>query len=467
MAGSSWKNNPNWKEEAKEKEAKLHELIHDIGVNYTNDPEQIAEMLAFSSKFYHYSPNNIKLIMQQNPGAVYVQSFAAWKKMDAHVKKGEHGAQILVPVTITYLHVAEDEWVQLSFATEEQRLKYNAGLIEAKTKIAFKIGTVFDIAQTDYPKEKYPEIFSMGYKSSEHEAIVNGLIDFCNVMGCPVYTRSTQSIGLRGYYSPTDKIIVLNDLLEDNMRLSTLTHEMGHFLCNHGNRDISSVQMEFEADCVSIIMQSYFNTELTDSRKRHLSDHYSKFTAELRENNPNITQDEIIKELDGVLDDSLKIFKEHIPNIERYVDEAIEKSKYIDDYQSDTALDPAVSYDVIECSEYPLMGDIYTGIETIEEAVMTYESLDETKKQMGPSINLRLSFEGDDHLISMPVLVGKSVDLASVAMFDDAKNYYSVGTEIKKAIDYIKDNTNYNVFGNEELLESFNSASMQHSYAVR
>jgi hypothetical protein len=48
-----------WKQHAIESQQKAHDMIHDIGVNYIKNPEQIAEMLEFGSRFYRYSLNNM------------------------------------------------------------------------------------------------------------------------------------------------------------------------------------------------------------------------------------------------------------------------------------------------------------------------------------------------------------------------------------------------------------------------
>ena len=38
-----------WKEQAVENQKKAHDMIHEIGKNYTRSPEQIAEILEFNS----------------------------------------------------------------------------------------------------------------------------------------------------------------------------------------------------------------------------------------------------------------------------------------------------------------------------------------------------------------------------------------------------------------------------------
>lgn len=267
----SAKKQEEWKEKAIENQNNAREMILSVSKSYTDDPDKIAEVLEFASNFYQYSLHNMQLIYAQNPHATFVQAFDAWKKDDAHVKKGEKGMKIWVPVKVTILNLPDGNIIPLSEATIEQKKAYYNGQIEGKSKLHFKIGTVFDIGQTDFPKERYPELYSMGYSSEKHASIVDGLIKFSDSQGCPVFTEDLSSISGRGFYDSENNRIVLNDLLEDTQRLSTLSHEIGHMLQKHGTRDISSAQKEFEADCISVLIQSHYGMELTDSRKSHLA----------------------------------------------------------------------------------------------------------------------------------------------------------------------------------------------------
>jgi hypothetical protein len=240
--------------------------------------------------------------------------------MDVAVKKGQQGIKIFVPVQVTILQLDENKSIFLSDATEQQKALYKSGQIKGKKVLHFKIGNVFDISQTDYPPEKYPELFSVGVPSEKHADIVNGLRKYCDSIGITITYENVNSITLRGYYSYETNQIVINELLNDTQKLSTLSHELGHALENHGTRDISTAQKEFEADSISILIQSHFGMELTDSRKRHLAEHYRKFEDEIRAAEPQITDDDIIKRVDDALMASMNIFRENIDDIQKCVE---------------------------------------------------------------------------------------------------------------------------------------------------
>src|SRR3954454_5633250 len=64
-----------------------------------HDSDSFRRYLDVQSRFHHYSPNNVALILSQNSSATRVAGFRAWQRMDRFVMKGEHGIKILVPMT--------------------------------------------------------------------------------------------------------------------------------------------------------------------------------------------------------------------------------------------------------------------------------------------------------------------------------------------------------------------------------
>ena len=318
-----------WKKKATENADRAKELILSVSKNYIQNPDTIAEVLSFASNFYQYSINNTELIYAQNPRASFVQSYEGWKKMDAQVLRGETGVKIWVPVKTTFLILGESNYIPLSEATEEQKADYRNGYIEGKTRTTFKLGSVFDIGQTNFPKKRYPELYSVGYSSEQHKTIVDGLINFCKELGCSVETTSLSSISARGYYDQATNSITLNEKLEDTQRLSTLSHEIGHLLQKHGSTEVSLSQKEFEADCISVLTQCHFGIELNDIRKSHLSYHFKNFEAELQKLHPDMKEEDVVKQIEGVLDISMKVFRQFVEQMEQHVKIEIDNAHFI------------------------------------------------------------------------------------------------------------------------------------------
>lgn len=308
-----------WNEQQERLREELSRLVENYAKDYENNPEQLAELFAFGSKFYKYSVRNNMLIHGQNAHALYVQSFQAWKTMGADIKKGEKGIKVYVPVQATILKIG-DKLVPLEQATSQERARYNAGELESMTKTRFKIGHVFDIAQTTFPKERYPSLFHMGYPSKVHGLAAKGLEDYAKkALKCKVSMVDLKSISLRGNFAPETNEIKLNQLLEDTQKLSTLAHELGHAIL-HKNTKAGPVQKELEADAMGIMVEAHFGIEPTETRRRHLADNYQKYQKEYKANpGQRPSFGEVIKNV-------FQSFKEQLPAIEQAVEKHVPKS---------------------------------------------------------------------------------------------------------------------------------------------
>jgi len=86
-----------------------------------------------------YSERNAALIVMQRPEATEVHGFGEWRALGRCVRKGEHGIRILVPVGRS----ADKEPTETKPDGEKGRQ-------------LFKIGFVFDVAQTDPIEQPEP-----------------------------------------------------------------------------------------------------------------------------------------------------------------------------------------------------------------------------------------------------------------------------------------------------------------------
>lgn len=291
--------------------------VKDTLDSFQVDPKKIAEVFAFGSKHYKYSYRNSMLIQLQNEGATYVQSFQAWKKQGAYVNRGAKGMKILVPVEITYL-VINGERIPKSKATKAQLALLSSGAIESVKIKAFSVGSVFDISQTNFPKEKYPELYQVGYQDKEKSNMLEGIVQYSEKeLGCDVDFIDMESISLRGYYLPNSHSIKLNHLLNDSESLSTMIHELGHAMLHQKVEGKSTSQVELEADSLAIMIESSCGIELTENRKMHLAEHYKKFASQFD------NKEEINKHVGDVFSNVFSYYKEQIELIQGYISRQI------------------------------------------------------------------------------------------------------------------------------------------------
>ncbi|MCH5296676.1 MAG: hypothetical protein J1E85_03295 [Ruminococcus sp.] len=279
---------------AEEMKKELQQKVINFAENFKQNPQDIAEYLKFSSQFYNYNSRNTMLIRSQNPGARFCNSFKQYQNMGLQIKKGEHGMKILVPTYKTYLKI-DGGLVALSNATPEQKKAYKENKTESTQKLFFKVGTVFDISQTNCPVTDYPKYLDLGYKSEQHAEIYGVLKSYAeNTLNCPVNENAFSSVTLRGYYSPANNSISLSGNFKDTTRLSIFSHELAHaVLHNDMELERPTEQMEFEADATSIMIQHYCGIEISESRLRHISDCYKQMLA-----NPNIPDKAVTESLD-------------------------------------------------------------------------------------------------------------------------------------------------------------------------
>jgi predicted ATPase len=311
--------------EQKEKLKEINLQIKDIAMNYVRNPEQITELLEFSKHFYKYSPNNIMLILSQNKNATFIQSYEKWKEAGYMVKRGQKGLKILVPVTTTYLKNPNnpEHLIKLSDASPELQKMYKNHSIESVQKRYYTIGNVFDISQTNCPREKYPEFYSMGFEDVNQDEMINGISKYCNdVLKIPVRTKELDSISLRGYYRPGNKDITLNELLNSTEKLSTLTHELGHAIMDHSCFDTvkNTYQKEFEADCFSIMLDNHLNVPITESRKAHLASQYKDMEKDYLDKDTDY-------EFDKIISDVFSRYNTVVDKMDEYINDEIQKQK--------------------------------------------------------------------------------------------------------------------------------------------
>lgn len=246
---------------------------------------------------------------------------------------------------------------------------------------------------------------------------------------------------------------MLNELLEDTQRLSTLSHEIGHMLEQHGTRDISAAQKEFEADCISVLVQSHYGIELTDSRKSHLAAHYKKFEAEM----DSLDEKDRIEKTEQVLDASMKVFRQSVEQMDSYVKKEIEKVPVAVTLDNKPIL--SFTYEVNECQEFPSMGDTYSEIPTAKEALDCYEKIPEDRRMLVGGVNLIGRASSGDVTEIIPISSGTYIDLDVLKCYPVLKENIQAEKMVKEFVDEAK-KTGFQTFGKYEFSANLEAANL-------
>ena len=276
---------------------------------FKRDPKQYMEYLRFAGQFYQYSIRNRMLIYRQNPYATFVASRTAWNQKEAHILPDQQlkGISILRPIT-TELIKRENDWVAVRMATNEEREKIAKGELKIYEKTYFAISKVYDISQTDFPKDRYPEIYSMGQKSMDHAEVYACVKELARASGIPVKKEQLPSISLHGYYSPSENAITINSNLEDTKAAVTLCHEYAHGLL-HRTSTQSEAICEFEAQSLALMLMARYGLPQDDSEIG-----YMKTYLERANNDKNFSLDTSLERLQKQLkfvDERISLIAEH------------------------------------------------------------------------------------------------------------------------------------------------------------
>ena len=235
------------------------------GVKTMFTSEMYTKYLQIMSQFHNYSFNNTLLIALQKPEATLVAGYQAWQKFNRQVKRGEKGIQIIAPAPIREKEVIE----KVDPVTHELILRPD-GQPETEEVVhvipRFRVTTVFDVSQTygeALPELETPEL--MG-NVENYEIFMQAIREVS-----PVPIRFDGIKGeSKGFYSNTNKEIVIREGMSESQTMKTAVHEVTHAKLH--DRDIMEelgdrkdrTTKEVEAESVAYTVCQYFGLDTSD-----------------------------------------------------------------------------------------------------------------------------------------------------------------------------------------------------------
>lgn len=108
----------------------------------------------------------------------------------------------------------------------------------------------------------------------------------------------------------------------------------------------------------------------------------------------------------------------------KFLDETVTAAEHKED-------SACYSFEVNECSEFPTLGETYSGIMTAAEALNAYEAIPEHKQSLIAGINFVIK-SMDEQLVTIPLSSGNTIDLSML-------EYYSELKEDRKATQQVRD----------------------------
>ncbi len=234
----------------KEKMDEITSMLED-GVKDIFESGAYENYLKVMSRFHKYSPRNTLLIALQKPDATLVAGYHSWRKnFKRYVRRGEQAIEILAPMQIK--KVVENPDKNLKESEEE------------KIITTYRPAYVFDVSQTE--GEPLPVLAkTLDGSVDNYNAFLDALID-----ASPVPVEFQNLHGPDGYFSLTDKMIVINDGMSEPQTLAALVHEITHAMLHDRNLKDAEEKpetlkdgrtKEVEAESVAYAVCQYFGIE--------------------------------------------------------------------------------------------------------------------------------------------------------------------------------------------------------------
>jgi hypothetical protein len=230
------------------------------------------EYLKFLSHFHRYSFNNLILIIFQNPKATMCASYRTWQQLGRHVRKGERGIEILVPI-LARLSAApksglgDEEDAQGTDTLPEPDAGSNGARLSGYKVVGFKIGHTFDVSQTE--GDPIPNPINMAL-AGDDQGVYAALAAFARaILHIDVELVEARSPNWGGSCSYDGEGHPMRILVAGNrsplFRAQTLAHELAHALL-HSDKDYRAhtprSRIECEAESVSYCIMHHFSLDV-------------------------------------------------------------------------------------------------------------------------------------------------------------------------------------------------------------
>ena len=215
------------------------------GIAELTTSETWKQYLDAQSKFYAYSPNNVMLIMLQNPYATRVAGYHAWQEMGRQVMARESALRILAPMKYKKEDVPEGE------KTSEIR--------------GFKLVPVFDISQTE--GRELPDVVGR-LEGLAPEGVFASLTEFAQNLGFHVERPQSLESGANGDTTHSLGRIRVVASNSEAQQVKTLAHEIGHALLHDpevpSSKELTRGLKELEAESTAYVICTALGMDTSD-----------------------------------------------------------------------------------------------------------------------------------------------------------------------------------------------------------
>lgn len=285
------------------------------GITEVFNSDKYKNFLSVMSKFHNYSARNNLLILLQKPNATHVAGYVAWKqKFNRQVQRG---AKAITIIGYTPIKRTVDVPVQDPITHKNLHDK-DGNLITEKKEIIIPYYTpvnVFDVSDTK--GEPLPKLCNELIGNVENYKHLFDCIK--NVSPFPINFENIPG-GAKGYCSPSEQKIVIQEGLSELQTIKTAIHEITHAdlhapQINLMQEKIDRKTREIEAESVAFIVCTHYDLDTSDYSFPYLASWSSS---------------KELKELESSLDTIQKQASNLIDRIDTQLEKLLINSKEID-----------------------------------------------------------------------------------------------------------------------------------------
>ena len=221
--------------------------------------EKYKQYLSAMAQFHGYSYNNILLILWQQPDASYVAGYKTWENLERYVKKGEKGITILAPCPKKYMKLVQ----VLDEKTGEVLVDETGKPITKDMEISytsFRPATVFDISQTE--GKALPSLTEeLSGQVQDYQIFMESIRE---VAPAPIRFDIWHE-SKKGYYSLSEKEIVIKSGKSEMQTIKTAVHETAHSILHKDAAHLKdSATMEVEAESIAYVVCQSLGLDTSD-----------------------------------------------------------------------------------------------------------------------------------------------------------------------------------------------------------
>lgn len=163
--------------------------------------------------------------------------------------------------------------------------------VETQKRLGFKLGTVFNVIQTNAKSEDYPTLFSnrkkeFQYAGEDLNTLKVGLLKYATEQNISVKTEKIQNSAAKGYFRPATRSIILSDRNNESETIYTLIHELAYAVLHNQEKmpqkeaalQRASV-IEYQAEMTVYIVAHHFGLDTEE----HSLQYTPQWTKNLKE----------------------------------------------------------------------------------------------------------------------------------------------------------------------------------------